>query len=100
MQHFRPVDAIAEGDVLEGDLALDRRQRGARRIECRLRRRVENVAQALDRDPRLMEILPDLRNPQHRRAHPPGENVERDELTHAEIAVNDHLGAEEQDAAR
>ena len=36
VQHLRPVDAVAEGDVLEGDVAADRRQRGAARIVGRL----------------------------------------------------------------
>ena len=66
VQHFRPVDAVAERDVLEHDVAADGRQRGARRIEGRLGRRVEDVAEPRHRQPRLMEILPDLREPQHR----------------------------------
>jgi hypothetical protein len=41
VQHLRPVDAVAEGDVVEGDFAADRRQCGAARIEGRLRRRIE-----------------------------------------------------------
>ena len=99
LQRLRPVDAIAEGDVLETDLAPDRRQRGACRIEGRLGRGVEDVAQPLDRDPRLMEILPDLREPQHRRADPPGEHVERNQLADREFAIDDHLGAEIEDNA-
>ena len=46
-------------------------------------RRVEDVAEPLDRQPRLMEILPDLREPQHRRADPAGQHVERDQLADA-----------------
>ena len=49
VQHFRRVDAVAEGHVLEGDLATDRRQRGAPRAEARLRHGVEDVAEPRDR---------------------------------------------------
>ena len=45
-----------------------------------------------------MEILPDLRQPQHRRAHPAGQHVERDELADREAAVDHELGAEIEDA--
>ena len=44
-----------------------------------------------------MEILPDLREPQHRRAHPAGKHVERDELADREIAVDHQLRAEIED---
>ena len=88
VQHFRPVDPITEGDVLESDVAADLRQRGAPRIVDRLRRGVEDVAEALDRQPRLVEILPDLRQAQHRCADPAGQHVEGDEFADAQVAVD------------
>ena len=33
VQHFRPIDAVAEGDMLEGDVAADRWQARARRMK-------------------------------------------------------------------
>ena len=47
-----------------------------------------------DRQPRLVEILPDLRQPQHRRADAAGQHVEGDELADGELAVDHQLGAE------
>src|SRR5262245_6730235 len=96
MQDFRNVDPVAEGDVLEPDIAADRRQRGARRIERRLRRGVEDVAEPRHRQPRLVEVLPDLGEPETRLADPPGEHIECDELADREAAVDDELGAEKQ----
>ena len=80
LQHFGAVGAIAERDVLEADLAAQRRQRRRGRAQRRLRRGVQDVAEPLDRNPRLLEVLPQLRQPQHRRADAPGEHVERDQL--------------------
>ena len=95
-----PSIAVAEGDMLERDIAANRRQRGARRVEGRLGRGVEDVAQPRDREARLVEILPDLGQPQHRPADPAGQDVEGDQLADAEVAVDDELGAEIQDRRR
>ena len=84
--------------MLEGDVALDRGQRGAARAVDRLGRRVEDVAQPLDRQPRLVEVLPDLGQPQHRRADAAGQHVEGDQLAHRELALDHQLGAEIEDA--
>src|SRR5580700_6529814 len=54
----RRSQAVAKGDVLESDLAADRRHRRAWRVEGRFGRRVENVTKPRDRQPRLMEVLP------------------------------------------
>ena len=94
VQHLGTVDAVAEGDVLEGDLAADRRQRGAAGIEARLRHGVEDVAEPIDRQAGLMEVLPHLRQAQHRRAHATGQHVEGDELADGQVAVDHELGAE------
>ena len=66
VQHLRRVDAIAESDMLESDLAADRRECGAPRTEARLRHGIEDVAEPRDRQTGLMEVLPDLRQAQHR----------------------------------
>ena len=41
-----------------------------------------------------MEVLPHLRQAQHRRAHPAGQHVEGDQLADGEVAVDDQPGAE------
>ncbi len=92
------VDAVAEHDMLERHVAADGRQGGAGGIEPGLGRRVENVAEPRHREPRLMEILPDLGQPQHRLAHPSGQHVEGDQLAHRQVAGDDQLGAEVKNA--
>ena len=66
-------------------------------VEDRLGRRVEDVAQPLDREPRLVEVLPDLGQPQHRLADPAGQHVEGDQLADGELALDHQLGAEIED---
>ena len=97
VQHFRRVDAVAEGDMFEGDLAADRRQCGTPRTEARLRHGVEDVAQPSDRQAGLMEVLPHLRQAQHRHADASGQHVEGDEFADRQVAVDDQLGAEIED---
>src|SRR5215831_8060091 len=94
MQDFRSVDAIAERDMVELDVAADRRQpRAAGRIG-RLDRGVENVTQAQNRQPRLVKVLPYLRETQHRGAHPASKDVEGHELANRQAAVDDELSTE------
>ena len=45
-----------------------------------------------------MEVLPDLRETQHRRVHPAGQDIEGDEFADRQAAVDDQLGAEIKDA--
>ncbi len=45
-----------------------------------------------------MEILPNLREAKHRRAHPAGQDVERHELADREVAVDHQAGTEVEDA--
>ena len=85
LQHHRPVEAVAEADMLELHRALDRRQRGAAGAGG-FRRGVEDVAQPLDRQPRLVEILPELGEPQHRLADALGQHVEGDQFAHRHVA--------------
>ena len=97
MEGFRAVRPIAEGDVLESEIAANGRQRRPLRIVGRLGGGVQDVAQALDGEPCLVEILPQLGQPQHRLADPPREDVEGDQLADREAAVNHQLGTEVQD---
>ena len=92
VQHLRPVDAITKHNMLERDVAANCGQCGACRIEPGLRRRVENVAEPLHREPSLVKILPDLGQPQHRLTYPSGQHVECDELTHCQVAGDDQYG--------
>ena len=45
-----------------------------------------------------MKVLPNLRETQHRRAHPAGQDVEGHELADRQAAVDHQLGAEIEDA--
>ena len=63
-QDLLSVNPISKADVLEHNVAADRRQRRARLVENRLGGRVEDVTQSVDRDARLVEVLPDLGKPQ------------------------------------
>ena len=94
VQHFRAVDPVAERDMLEYDLAADRRQRGAAGTEGRFGRRIEDVAEPRHRQPRLMEILPHLREAQHRRADPAGKDIKCDQFADCQRAIDHQLGAE------
>jgi hypothetical protein len=80
VQDLLSVDAITERDMVEGDVAADRRQPRARRAIGRLGSGIEDVAEPQDRQARLMKILPDLRETQDWRAHPAGQEVEGHEL--------------------
>src|SRR6185312_5912157 len=97
VQDFLPVDAIAEGDVIEADIATDRRQRGTGRGVARFGGRVEDVAEPENRKPRLVEVLPELRQPQHRRGNATGKDVEGHELPDRKRAADHEPGPEIQD---
>jgi hypothetical protein len=64
--------------MLDDDVAADRRQGGSRRIEGRLRRGIQDIAEALHRQARLVEILPHLRQAQYGCGQPSGQHVEGD----------------------
>jgi hypothetical protein len=97
VQDFGAIDAVPEGHVIQRDIPLDRGQRGARGIVGRLGGGVEDVAEPCNRHAHLVEVLPHLRQAQHRLVHPHGEDIERDELAHGEAAVDHEMRAEEQD---
>ena len=84
VQDLGPVDAVAESDVLERDCPADRRQRrrgpGLRPAPAGVLRMSPS---RVHRKAGLMEVLPDLGEPQHRRADAAGQHVERDELADA-----------------
>src|SRR5712671_2092551 len=83
--------------MLERDFAADRRQRRAARTNSRLRTGVEDIAKPLDGKTRLVEVLPDLGEPQHRDAYTAGQHVEGYQFADSQASLNDELGAEEQD---
>src|SRR5262245_34359100 len=47
-----------------------------------------------------MKILPDLRQTQYRRTHPPGQDVEGHKFTYRQAAIDNQFGAEVEDAGR
>ena len=57
------------------------------------RRRVQNVAQPRHRNPHLLKILPQLRQPYHRRRHLPGQHIKSNQLPHRQPALNHQLRA-------
>src|SRR5690242_8583319 len=83
--------------MLECYLTANWRQRGARRTKARLRYRVENVTQPIDRKASLMEVLPHLRQAQHRHTDARRQHVEGHQFTDGQIAVDDLLGTEIED---
>ena len=95
MRTSGPLSPVAEADIAELDGAARRRRREPHQWR-RLRGGVEDVAQTLDRDLDLLEILPDLRQPQDRLHGLRGDHVEGDERSHAELAVDHRLSAEQQ----
>src|SRR5262249_7561216 len=56
--------------------------------------RIEDVAQACNRQTRLMEVLPNLGEAQDRGADPARQHIEGDQLADRDVAGDDHLGAE------
>jgi hypothetical protein len=98
VQDFLSVNAIAERDMVEVDVAADRRQPRARRHIGRLGSGVEDVAEPQDRQARLVKVLPNLRETQHRRAHAAGQDVKGDELAYRQAAFDNQLGTEIEDA--
>ena len=99
LQDLGGARAIAEGHIAEFDRAARRRQRGAGQRR-RLGRRIEDVAEPLDRDLHLLEVLPDLRQAQDRLDGLPGDHVEGDERADRQFAVDDRLGAEQEQRRR
>src|SRR6516165_11992518 len=104
MMSTSPSDAQARAKpnsamiVFEGDVAADRGEGCPSGIEGWFRRGVEDIAEPRYRQAGLMKILPDLGEPQHRRAHPSGQHIESNQLADREAAVDDELGAKKQDA--
>jgi uncharacterized protein YbjT (DUF2867 family) len=60
----------------------------------------EDVAEAVDRDAHLLEILPQLREPQDRLGDAAGKHVERDQAADRQLAGDHCLGPEEQNRDR
>src|SRR4029077_9728459 len=98
VQDFLSVNSIAERYMVEVDVAADRRQPRARRHIGRLGSGVEDVAEPQDRQARLVKVLPNLRETQHRRAHAAGQDVKAYELAYRQAAFDNQLGTEIEDA--
>src|SRR5262249_37472353 len=86
-------------DPLAPDIALDRWQARLAAV-AGLGCRVEDVAEPVDRQPYLLEILPQLCQTKHRRRQLRRDHIERDELADREFIVNDELCPEEQNEHR
>ena len=72
-----------------------RRRQGQEVLGDGLDGRVEDVAEPRNRDPHLVEILPDLRQPQDGGAHLRGQHVECDEFANSQLVSNDEPGSGE-----
>ena len=95
-KHRLAVDPVTESDGVEDDVAADRRQ-VCLAAGAGFGRGVEDVAEAVDRDPHLLEILPQLGQAQNGRGQLGGDHVEGHQLADGELVVDDEAGAEEQD---
>src|SRR4051812_36722383 len=94
MDDGRAIDAVAERNTIEGNIATDGRQRSPRCVECRLGRRVQNIAKPSYRNPRLMKVLPELSQAQHRLGHAPGQHIEGNEFSNAHLTRDDEMSTE------
>ncbi len=61
------------------------------------RGRVQNIAEAIDGDTGLLEILPELGKPEDGLGHLPGDHVEGHELADRQLAGDDRTRTEKQD---
>ena len=62
----------------------------------RLRSGIQDIAQPVDGDLHLLEILPDLRQPQDGLRHLARDHAEGHELAHRKLAIDHRLGAEQE----
>ena len=90
-QRLGRVGTIAEADLVELDAALDRWKRRAVRVVFGFGRRVEHVAQPIDRDPDLLEILPQLGKAKDRGGDAARQHVEGNQRTDAQISGDHRL---------
>jgi hypothetical protein len=91
------VGRVAEGKALYADFALALRRAGGREGH-RLGRTVHDVAQALDGDIRLLELLPKRGEAQHGLAHAAGEHLKGDQHADGEaIVLHDQRRANDED---
>ena len=86
LKQERQILAIAELDVAKFNLAARTRQR-LRNDRIRLDRGIHDVCQAPHRNLRLLEILPETDDAQHRLRDPAGEHLKGDQHANGEIAV-------------
>src|SRR5579864_8202231 len=96
MEDFRPVDAITKPDMIECNRPPDRREHSTTNAGSRLRAGIENVPEPFDRQAGLMEILPDLRDTQNRRAHAARQHVEGHQSADRKISLDNQPCAKKQ----
>src|SRR5262245_10307636 len=89
-ENFRAVEAIAEGHRLERHTAHEPAGSGAAR-SAGLGWSVEHIAKPRHREGRLLELLPHLDQARHGPDDAPGEHVEGDELSDAEVPIDHQL---------
>lgn len=90
-QDFRTIELIPEADTLKPHRPTNGRQAHLSRVEGGLRRGVDQIAQPLDGDPYLLEVLPELHRAQDWRDHSGREHLESDELPDRELAAHDEI---------
>ena len=73
-----------------------RGRQGAESAEARLDWVRQHIAQPIDGDAHLLELLPELRQTQHRRRHLRHDHVEGDEATHRHPPLHHLPGTEQQ----
>ena len=86
--------------MIERDLAFDTRRRGAVGIVTGLHRRIQDVAQSRHRDANLLELLPDLGQPENGAGNPAQQHVDRHQLAHRQRAVDHQPGTDPEHGGR
>lgn len=76
-EHLGHVGTIAKAHLVEGHVAANGRKAGAVGVIFGLGRRVQDVAQTVDRDTDLLEILPELREAKDRCRHAARQHVDQ-----------------------
>ena len=97
-QHLGRIGPVAETHLLELDGARDARQECL--LAARFRSGIENIAQPAHGNAHLLEIVPQLRQPQDGRGHLSGQHVEGDQFAHRHSLVDHEGGAPPHDDRR
>src|SRR6185437_9371693 len=90
-QNFRTVKLIPEADTLEANRTLNSRQAHLAGAQRRFGFGVEQVAESLDRDADLLEVLPKLYDAENRGDHTTREHLKRDELSDGQTTAHNEI---------